>query len=230
VRAFKALNARIPELHAAASWTPVPEEGVQTVLLRANASHSAADASLLDWKDKHGTRLVGFETAKPYVPFGDVHLAWSPEGLRFFNIAQNYVDLLLLAYEGEFPLSETYQLRFTVDAGAGERTFGLHLAPRPHKVWPGRFELAPQLWRYENGRAVERLDEKGLIQALDKPLPHIQVEGLLPAALLGVEALRPGQEIRVAMAATTFYREMTMSKDLGRATLGQALDDPGASK
>ena len=228
--AFTALNARIPDIHGAARWTVKPAGLRQTVLLRAGKGHSASDGSLLDWKNKADTRLLGFAAPKPYAPFGDVHLAWSPEGLRFFNIGQNYVDLSLLAYTGDYPLSETYQIRFTVDAGAGPRTVAVHLAPRQHRLWPERFELAPQLWRYENGRPMERINEAGLVQALDKPLPHIQVEGMIPATLLGVEALRAGQEIRMDIEVTNFYREMTMAVRQERALLGQAADDSGRTQ
>ena len=131
-------------------------------------------------------------------------MAWGPDGLYFFNIAGNYVDLSLLDYQGEFPLSETYQIHFLVDAGAGERHIAAHLSPRPHSVWPGRYELVPQLWRYEGGKPVERLEAKGRLQALDKPLPHIQVEGLLDAALLGVERLKPGAQLKITVYVTVF--------------------------
>jgi hypothetical protein len=228
--ALARVNARVPEIHAAASWTPKGHDGVETVILRSDAKKSVTDGSLLDWKDKAATRLTGFATPRPYVPFGDVHLSWGEDGLYFFNIAQNYVDLSLLHYEGEFPLSETYQLHITVDAGAGPKSFGIHLAPSPHSVWPGRYELKPRLWRYESGKPVERIDEKGLVQALDKPLPHIQVEGMLPAKLLGVDALKPGQAISVRIEAVNFYRQLAMTRSARNAVLGLANDDARADQ
>jgi hypothetical protein len=222
-------NRQVPQIHAAARWTAPPSAGATLVLRRAGPGHDAVDGSLLDWKDKAATRLTGFETPKPYVPFGDVHLAWSPEGLRFFHIGQNYVDLDLLDRRRGFPLGETYSVAFTVDAGAGARSFAVHLAPRPRPSSPGRFELVGQLWRYEGGRAVERLDASGRLRVLDKLLPHIQIEGLLPAALLGVDALRPGQEIGLRVEATQFYRELTMTARPARVRLGaQRDDDPAA--
>ena len=232
--AFAATNPDLPAIHAASRWTPRPDPGATPVILRTSAPKGLTDGSLLDWPDKARTRLTGFVTPKPYVPFGDIHLAWGPEGLYFMNIAGNYVDLSLLDYQGEFPLSETYQIHITLDAGAGPRSFAIFLAPRPHRIWPGRFELVPQLWRCEDGKPVERLEEKGLVQALDKPLPHIQVEGMIPAKLLGVQALKPGQELKLAVRATTFYRELTMAwDDAGRAKpviLGRATDNAGAEQ
>jgi len=225
-QALAQANAQAPALHAASRWAKAPEEGVSPVILRAAPGHSTTDGSLLDWKDKAATRLLGFKAPRPYVPFGDVHLAWTPEGLSFFTIAGNYVDLSLMD-AANFPLSETFQLRFTVDAGAGPREFGVFLAPRPHSVWPGRYELTPQLWRCEKGRPVERVEEASLVKALDKPLPHIQVEGFLPAGLLGVQALEPGQKIRLGVAANNFYRELTMAWAGRTVVLGQALDNAG---
>lgn len=228
--AFTAVNARVPAIHAASAWAGRPGGGLAPVILRAGQGRSVTDGSLLDWKDKAATRLTGFSAPKPFMPFGDVHLAWGPEGLYFFNIGQNYVDLALLDYEGRFPLSETYQIRVTADAGAGPVTVGVHLAPRPHSVWPGRFELSPELWVYENGVPARRVEEPGLVQALDKPLPHIQVEGLIPAKLLGVDALKPGQELALSIEVTNFYRELTMAANPGTTLLGAATDNAGAQK
>ena len=120
--------------------------------------------------------------------------------------------------------------RRLADAGAGERHFAVHLSPRPHATWPGRFELGPELWRYEAGRPVERLDAPGLVQALDKPLPHIQVEGLIPAAELGVSALAPGQRVALTVSVTNFYGELTMTWANRHAVLGQATDNAGATQ
>lgn len=224
------VNAAVPGLHSASRWTPKADGDLPTVILRTAKPKSLTDGSLMDWPDKAGTRVTGFATPKPYVPFGDVHLTWGPEGLYFFNIAGNYVDLSLLDYQGEFPLSETYQIHITLDAGAGPRSFAVLLAPRPHRIWPGRFELVPQLWRCENGAPVERVEDPGLVQALDKPLPHIQVEGLIPARLLGVDALKPGQDVKLSIEVTNFYRELTMALSQRTVVLGQAVDNPGAAQ
>uniref|UniRef100_A0A7C4ENR9 Glycoside hydrolase family 42 N-terminal domain-containing protein n=1 Tax=Fundidesulfovibrio putealis TaxID=270496 RepID=A0A7C4ENR9_9BACT len=229
-QAFAELTPRIPDIHAASRWEPKPDPALAPVLPRAGAAKSVTDGSILDWPDKRVSRLRGFATPKPYAPFGDVHLAWDQRGLYFMNIAGNYVDLSLLDWQGEFPLSETYQIHITADAGAGPRHFAVHLAPRPHSVWPGRFELAPQLWEYQGGRPVRQLEAKGLVQALDKPLPHIQVEGLIPATELGVPALTPGQRVALSVSVTNFYGELTMTWASRDAVLGQATDNAGATQ
>lgn len=222
VAAFAALNPTLPALHAKARWADrVPATRPRTIR-RATGTLDAADNSLLDWTDKAGTRLVRFATPAPYVPFGDVHVAWSDKGLHFFHIGQNHVDLDLLAHDGEFPLSETYRLRITVDAGAGARSVALHLAPRTHPTAPERFVLVPQLWRYDGEQPVERLDPRGLAQVIDTLLPHVQVEALIPPSLLGVDALQPGQVVRLAIEVTKFYRELTMTLGPDVAVLERA--------
>ncbi len=226
VAAFAALNPTLPALHARSRWADRAPVAQPRPIRRAATAPDAADNSLLDWTDKAGTRLVRFSTPAPYVPFGDVHVAWSERGLHLFHIGQNHVDLDLLAYEGEFPLSETYRLRVTVDAGAGARSVALHLAPRTHPTSPERFVLVPQLWRYDGERPVERLDPRGLAQVIDTLLPHVQAELTLPPSLLGVDALRPGQPLRLSIEVTKFYRELTMTLGPGAAVLdGGTRDD-----
>ena len=218
-------NRAAPAIHAAsAANRPAPQPEVIPIH-PAVQPVSVADGGLADWPDKAGTRLPWFRVAAPHVPFGDVHMSWSPSGLNLFHLAQNYADLFLLAYEGEFPISETYQLQIEVDAGAGLRRFAACLLPRPHSKYPGRFELVPKLFRIEDDGRLTPIDESGLVQTLDKPLPHIAMEMRLPAAQLGVSQLTPGMGLTMRLRATTFYREMTMT--LGAAPLGRGKVDTG---
>lgn len=213
-------NAAAAAIHAASgarSASPLP---AVLPIREAPGPLRADDKSLADWPDKAGTRLPWFTVPAPYVPFGDVHAAWRPEGLALFHLAQNYVNLDMLAYEGAFPLSETYQLHLEVDAGAGARHFALCLVPRPHPRYPGRFEIDPRLYLVRADGAYEPVAEPGLLQGLDKPLPHIALELFLPARLLGLARLAPGTPLSLRLWATTFYREMTMT--LGPARQGQA--------
>ncbi|MYL83576.1 hypothetical protein GTA51_10615 [Desulfovibrio aerotolerans] len=203
-------NREAPAIHAASAKPPVPQPEVIAIPAAAKPV-SVTDGGLADWPDKAGTRLPWLRVPAPHVPFGDVHMSWSPQGLNLFHLAQNYADLFLLAYDGEFPITETYQLQFEVDAGAGLRRFAACLLPRPHSKYPGRFELVPRLFRIEDDGRLTPIEDGGLVQVLDKPLPHIAMEMRLPAALLGVKALTPGQGLTLRLRATTFYREMTMT-------------------
>jgi len=204
-------NAEVPALHAASAGASAAPQPAVVAIHPARAAVSAADGSLADWPEKAATRLPWFRVPAPHVPFGDVHMSWSPDGLNLFNLAQNYADLFLLAHDGEFPVSETYQLHLDVDAGAGMRHFAVCLVPRPHSKYPGRFELAPRLYEVGADGSLTRLDETGVVQVLDKPLPHVALELSLPARLFGVDRLAPGMAIAMQVGVTTFYREMTMT-------------------
>jgi hypothetical protein len=218
VAAMTKANAAAPAIHAASAKAPTPPQPAVLPVHPASMAVSASDDSLADWPDKAATRLPWFRVPAPHVPFGDVHLSWSPESLNLFNLAQNYADLFLLAHEGEFPVSETYQIHLEVDAGAGLRHFAACLMPRPHSKYPGRFELAPRLYEVAADGSLTRLEEKGVLQVLDKPLPHVAVEMALPARLLGVDRLAAGMPLTLRVYVTTFYREMTMT--LGAAPQG----------
>ncbi len=213
VEALTRANAAVPAIHAASAKAVPPLPPVVPVRPAARPV-DAADDSLADWPDKAGTRLPWFTVPAPHVPFGDVHVSWSPDSLNLFNLAQNYADLYLLAHEGGFPVAETYQLRLEVDAGAGPRRFAVCLVPRPHAKYPGRFELGPELYAVADDGRLDRLEAGNVVQVLDKPLPHIAVEMALPARLLGVDRLSPGMPLALRLSVSTFYREMTMT--LGR--------------
>ena len=221
--ALKQANAAATAVHAASAAARVAAQPAVIALHPAAGPIAANDGSLADWTDKAATRLPWFRVSAPHVPFGDVHMSWSPDGLNLFHLAQNYADLFLLDHEGDFPVSETYQLHLEVDAGAGLRHFVICLVPRPHSKYPGRFELAPQLYAVAAGGSLSRLSEKDIVQVLDKPLPHIALEMRLPARLLGVERLQADMPLTMRISVTTFYREMTMT--LGAASRGTAKTD-----
>ncbi len=216
-------NREAPAIHAASAGRTTPAQPAVVPIHPAAAPVSLTDGGLADWPDKAGTRLPWLTIPAPHVPFGDVHMSWSQDGLNLFHLAQNYADLFLLAYEGEFPISETYQLQIEVDAGAGIRRFAACLLPQPHRKYPGRFELVPRLFRIEDDGRLTRIDETGLVQVLDKPLPHIALEMRLPAKELGLDKLSPGQGLSLRLSATTFYREMTMT--LGAPAQGRGKKD-----
>jgi len=209
--ALTTANAAVPAIHAASAATRTPPQPAVIPIHPARAAVNVTDDSLADWPDKAETRLPWFHVPAPHVPFGDVHLSWSPDSLNLFNLAQNYADLFLLAHNGDFPVSETYQIHLEVDAGAGLKHFAACLEPRPHSKYKGRFELVPRLFAVDDQGKLTEIPAKGIVQVLDKPLPHIAVEMRLPAGLLGVDKLAPGMPIAMTIYATTFYREMTMT-------------------
>ena len=174
---------------------------------------NVTDQSLMDW-DKERTRLLDLQTPSPYVPFGDVHLAWAPEGLYLATLANTYVDPGFLAYQGEFPLSETFQIHLQVNPSSKRgktKHYAIHLVPQPNPAFPDGFEVKPQLWRYANGRPAEQLATESSVQRIEKSLPHMVVEAFFPAAFFGEKRLRAGQELQMNIHAVSYYRELIMS-------------------
>src|SRR6185437_9205788 len=116
---------RLPEIHASAQR-----------LARANPArfvipHAVIDpahASLIDWP-KPAALLPPLKAAPGEVRFAEAYLSWSEQGLALATIGQDYYDLDLLAYDGQFPLGEAYRLELDVDAGAGPRRFTLYFIP-----------------------------------------------------------------------------------------------------
>ena len=126
VAALGAANRELDALHAGSAGS-AGSSGSRGLVLP-HAVISLDDDSLADWPKPHA--LVGPLTPAPgNVAFGEVYLAWDERGLDLAMIGQDYVDLDLLAYEGGFPLGETYRLEFGIDAGAGPRRFTLLFLP-----------------------------------------------------------------------------------------------------
>ena len=200
-------------LHSAPSTQHSPKAAAPYPIQPVAGQIKVGDQSLLDW-DKERTRLLAFRTPPPYVPFGDIHLAWAPEGLYLATLANTYVDPAFLAYRGEFPLSETFQIQLLVNpSGKPGKTkqYAIHLVPQPNPAFPDGFEVKPQLHRYANGRPAERLATEGRVQRIEKSLPHMVVEAFFPADWFGVKKFHPGMKLQMNMHAITYYRELLMS-------------------
>jgi hypothetical protein len=168
------------------------------------------DQSLMDW-DKDKTRLLDFQTPPPYVPFGDVHLAWRPEGLYLAALANTYVDPEFLAYQGEFPLSETFQIHLLASTSGKPEHYVIHLIPQPNPLFPDGFEVKPHLYRYLGGQAAKQLPMEGKVQRIEKALPHVAVEAFFPAESFGVKQLYAGLKLQMNIQIVSYYREFIMS-------------------
>ena len=200
----------VPRVITAAGSNGRADEGHQTSLVRAERPIDVEDQSLMDW-EKEKTRLQGFQAAEPYVPFGDVHMTWTPEGLYLASLANTYVDPRFLSYQGDFPLSEAFQLHFKVEAEGKAHHFGIYLIPRSNALFADGFEVLPQLYRMVDGKPAELLPTGNHIQRLNKSLPHMVLEAFCPADWMGLKELRPGMKLRMNIVMTSYYRELTMS-------------------
>ena len=215
---MRTLNPQLDAVHRLSGSRAVNRRVVDDQVVRVKQSLSPIDIrddALTDW-DKAATRLRGFQTLEPDVPFGDVHVTWRPEGLYFSSIAANYVDLNLLHYDETFPLSETFQFHIVIeDATQMSRHYALHLFPKISTRYDydrgKRIGLDVKLYRYVDFQPAELIPSDPYVQRLKKPIPHIVLEGVVPAAWLGVPSLKPNQKLRVNIALVKFYRDAMMS-------------------
>ena len=221
---FKKINSVLELLHAGSAGEPKKapangEDGEQSPqnsgpvlpvrIARADCPIDVCDQSLIEW-DKGKTLLPGFSTPAPYVPFGDVHLAWGPEGFYLFSLSDTYVDPNFLDYKDNFPMSETFQLHFTVEAEGKRNHLAAYLVPKNNSSYADGFEIAPELFRLENGVPLQKLPSEGHIQRIEKSLPHMAVEAFFPANWFGIDELKPGMRLRANIALVGYFREFNM--------------------
>lgn len=207
--------AAAPAVHAAGRAPAGIPARADARLPRLTPAPVTGDGSLADWQDKAATRLLGFATPAPYVPFGDVHCGWTPAGLSLFCLAQDYLDVNLLDFSGEFPASEAFTLRLTIAAKGRETALAVVLHPikSPRFSDQGKpvWEIEPRLYRVQGATLLPAAPADGRIGTIVKPLPHIAFELFVPAAALGLKTLAPGEHLTLKVEATNFYRALTMT-------------------
>ncbi len=218
---FKKLNPLLETIHArsarpdnsnsATRKSRQESEAAEPVkIARAEQVIEVNDQSLIEWQ-KEKTLLSGFTAPAPYVPFGDVHMAWSPKGFYLFSLSDTYVDPAFLDYQDRFPQSEAFQLHFTIEADGRRNQIAAFLIPENNPSFPDGFEIVPELFRIENGKALERLPTSGRVQKIEKALPHVAVEAFFPAEWFGVEELKSGMRLRANIAMISYFREFSMT-------------------
>ena len=186
-------------------------DGVRPVgIVRAERPIDVCDQSLMEW-EKEKTLLSGFTAPAPYAPFGDVHLAWRPEGFYLFSLSDTYVDPNFLDYKDRFPQSESFQLHFTVEADGKRNHLAVYLIAQNNPSYPDGFEIKPELFRLENGVPVQELPSEGHVQRIEKSLPHIAVEAFFPAQWFGLDELKPGMRLSANIALVSYFREFSMA-------------------
>ena len=227
-KAFRRLNAEIETLHrqsrkpadppdprqhrAADPATPAAgtDADPETSIARTSRPVNLSDQSLLDW-DKEESRLDGFRAPPPHVPFGDVHLSWRPEGLFLACLANTYVNPGFLSYSGEFPLEECFQLHLWAELEGRLQHLAVYLQPERNSSFRDGFEIRTLLCRLDEAGRIERLPGQGLVQRIEKTLPHMVFEVFLPSQWFGIERLGPGTRVRMNVAVVSFFREFAMT-------------------
>ncbi len=209
---FQKLNPVLAQVHekslrreAKRSAEPGP-----VLVPRAHYRIDLRDQTLVEW-DKEKTLLSGFTAPAPYVPFAEVHLTWRPEGFYLFSLSQDYADPGFLAYRGEFPKSEAFQLHFTVKSKGVRNHLAIYLIPQKNPSSPGGFKIDPELFRLENGVCVQKLPTNGRLEKIHESIPRIAIEAFFPAKWFGVDKLKAGMRFKLNIAMMSYFREFTMT-------------------
>jgi hypothetical protein len=215
------VNGRVPAVHAGSA--------MQAVSVRPSglphAAISVEDRSLADWP-KPSSLLPRLAASPGAVEFGEAYLSWSDQGLALAMIGQDYFDIDLFAYEGDFPLGDAYRVELGIDAGAGPRRFTLFFIPPRTKLhdYP---EMAARLCASSAQRAITRgctavAGAKAVYFGADQP--RITAEMLLPWSAVAGSAPPPGTQLRVDVAVTSWHRDRWMS--LSGRPPATAMGDP----
>ncbi|HMK67832.1 MAG TPA: hypothetical protein VK433_04740 [Stellaceae bacterium] len=207
--ALAAANRAMPRIHAehAASDPPRP-----AVFLAPRATIDPAHRSLVDWP-KPASLLPPLLPNEGEVAFGEAYLSWSDRGLALATIGQDYFDLDVLAYDGDFPLSEAYRIELDVDAGTGPKRFTVYFIPPRTKV-KDHPPMAPLLCA---GSAIAAGPNAcppvagGEVLYFGADQPRIVGEALLPWSALGLSGPPRDGKLKVEISASPWFRSRWMS-------------------
>jgi hypothetical protein len=205
VAALTATNRDFPALHRSARDSPH-----QRAMVLPQARIDPAPRSLLDWP-KPASLLPSFKTPAGEVPFGEAYLAWNEEGLALAHIGQDYYDPDLLAYDGAFPLSESYHVALDIDAGAGPHRFVLYVVPPPRGGDGGNMSvrLCEVPYRHDGEKCLPVPGADALYLGADQP--RVVATMRLPWHALGLDRPPKSRKLRLEISARSWDRGRWMS-------------------
>ncbi|HYM04073.1 MAG TPA: hypothetical protein VET85_14065 [Stellaceae bacterium] len=224
VAALGAANRRLPDIHAYAH--PTERQGLASFVVP-HAKIDPAHASLIDWP-KPASLLPALKPSPGEVAFGEAYLSWSESGLALATIGQDYYDVDLLAYDGDFPLGEAYRVELDADAGAGPRHFTLFFIPPRTKAK----DHPPMTAELCAGAAEEAAREacKPVAGAtafyFGADQPRIAAEAMLPWSAFGLQGPPADGRLKVEVSASAWYHSRWMSLSGQAPAKGAA--DPGS--
>jgi hypothetical protein len=213
VSALTAANRSLAGLHQSASTRTPVKRPVRIQIPEAEID--AGPIRLAQWP-KDQALVKGLSAPSPDVVFGDLFLAWSPQGLHFATISMDHYDSHLLAYDGEFPRSEAFRVDFGVDAGAGARRFAFFVIPPKESSTKGGQRMRIEVCRMSHGNC------DAVILTM-RGQPPYKWALTLPWQAFGVSGPPADGRLRVQLAATAFYRSHWMS--LGGTPPAKAMED-----
>jgi len=204
-----AANRRLAETHAESVPLPRPGRADFTV---PHATIDPEHRSLVDWP-KPASLLPTLTASPGEVPFGEVYLSWSAQGLAFATIGQDYYDLDLLAYRGAFPLGEAYRVELDVDAGAGAKRFTLYFIPPRSKVKdhpPMAAKLCAGAPAQHGGKSCAAVPGAAAFY-FGADQPRIAAEALLPWSAIGLKRPPRDHRLKVEVSASAWFHSRWMS-------------------
>ncbi|HUK08202.1 MAG TPA: hypothetical protein VLX09_10070 [Stellaceae bacterium] len=208
--ALTAANAAVPAIHATTAATTALGSAGPFVIPK--AAIDPDEPSFIDWP-KPASLLPPLIAEPGEVAFGEAYLSWSAVGLALGTIGQDYYDIGLLGYDGDFPLSEAYRVELHVDAGAGPRHFTYYFIPPRTKV-KDHPPMAPKLCLgtpAEHGptECTPVPGAKALYFGADQP--RIAAEAIIPWEALGLSGPPADGSLKVEVSSTAWYRSRWMS-------------------
>jgi hypothetical protein len=201
VGAFARTNRELAELHRSARAV---SGGALERLPYARVD--VTDRTLLEWP-KPASLLAPMRAAPGEIVFGDVYATWSEQGLAFALVGMDYYDAEMLAYEGEFPRLEAFQLRVGIDAHRGPRRFVVSFIPQQRAGDP--YAMTPELCHAEGPgcRAVEGAE----VRYFGFDQPRITAKLVIPWRALGVDRVPRQRDVKLEVGVTAFHRSRWMS-------------------
>ena len=201
VAAFARTNRELADLHRRAVLPPADATASLPY-----ARVDATDRTLRAWP-KPASLILPMTAAPGEIAFGDVYATWSERGLAFALVGMDYYDAEMLAYEGEFPRLEAFQLRIGVDARKGPRRFVVSFIPQRRAGDP--YAMTPELCHAEEQtcRAVEGAE----VHYFGFDQPRITAKLLIPWRALGLEGVPRQRDVKLEIGVTAFHRSRWMS-------------------
>jgi hypothetical protein len=215
-------NSTLPHVHAHAEPLTSRAHGCRDAVRETAGVINLNDGALADW-DKEKTLLRGFAAPPPHVPFADLYFTWNVNGLYLATIGMDYVNPEDLAYDGEFPLSETYQVHLLVFIRERAHHYAVHFIPQEAAFFPGdstnargSLILVPRLYDYASDREVRPL-EGATVQHLKAESPRISCEACFPPQLFNLASFKKGMELKMNIVVISHYRGQEMFWSEGTA-------------
>jgi len=222
VASFARTNSTLPHVHAHAEPLTSRAHGCRDAIRETAGVINLNDSALADW-DKEKTLLRGFAAPPPHVPFADLYFTWNVNGLYLATIGMDYVNPEDLAYDGEFPLSETYQVHLLVFIRERAHHYAVHFIPQEAAFSPGdstnargSLILVPRLYDYASDRDVRPL-EGATVQHLKAESPRISCEACFPPQLFNLASFKKGMELKMNIVVISHYRGQEMFWSEGTA-------------